>query len=174
MTRQELSALIDNWINIQWLQQEIIHDQSLYKLLIELAFYGSEPKSWRAAYILDKINDTHPDLLLPYLEPMLDQLKVESGSSKKRHFLKLLSQNEIPDHYTGFLFDYCLANITSAKEPPAVRVHAMQNLFNLAQIYPDLRGEVLSVIEHEMEYHSTAGIKSRGKKLANKLRQQLD
>jgi len=173
MTKQELSELIDNWINIEWLQQEIIHHQNLYKLLVELAFYSSEAKSWRAAYILDKINDIQPDLLLPHLEPMLNQLKVESSSSKKRHFLKLLSQNAIPDDYTGFLFDYCLDIISSAKEPPAVRVHAMQNLFNFAQIYPDLRGEVLSVIEHEMEYHATAGIKSRGKKLADKLRKQI-
>ena len=174
MTKQELSELIDNWLNIEWLQHEIIHDQDLYKLLIEIAFYGTEQKSWRAAYILDKINDVQPKLLQPYLITMLDQLKVEKNSSKKRHFLKLLSQNEIPENYTGFLFDYCMENISSAKEPPAVRVHAMQNLFNLAQIYTDLTSEVLSIIEHEIEYHSTAGIKSRGNKLVNKLRKQLN
>ena len=174
MTKQELSELIDNWINIEWLQQEIIQNKELYELLIKLALYGTESKSWRAAYVLDKINDIQPDLLTPHIEPMLNQLKGESNSSKKRHFLKLLSQIEIPDDYTGFLFDYCLENITSAKEPPAVRVHAMQNLFNLSQAYPDLRREVLSVIEHEMEYHATAGIKSRGKKLAEKLRKQLN
>jgi hypothetical protein len=173
MTKQELSLLIDNWINIEWLQQEIIQNHNLYKLLVDIAFYDKKSKSWRAAYMLDKINDTNPNLLLPYLEQMLNQLKVESSSSKKRHFLKLLSQNRIPDHYTGFLFDYCLKNINSAKEPPAVRVHAMQILFNLTQTFPELREEVLSVIEHEMEYHSTAGIISRGKKLVDKLRKQL-
>ena len=173
MTKQELSDLIYNWINIEWLQQEITHNQKLYDLLVEIAFYSNETKSWRAAYVLDKVNDLNPELLLPYLKPMLDQLKVESNSSKKRHFLKLLSQNKIPEDYNGFLFDYCIQHINSANEPPAVRVHAMQNLFNLAEIYPDIKNEVLSVIEHEMEYHATAGIKSRGSKLADKLRKQM-
>ncbi|MBN2635618.1 MAG: hypothetical protein JXR61_05065 [Prolixibacteraceae bacterium] len=171
MTRQELSALIDNWINIEWLEKEIIQKSELYNMLIEIALYGNEPKSWRAAYIADRINDSNPNLLIPYLLPMIDQLKVETNASKKRHFLKLISQNKIPENYFGFLFNYCLQHLTSAKEPVAVRVHAMQNLYNMAQIYPDLRNEVISAIEHEMEYHSSAGIKSRGKKLVEKLKQ---
>ncbi len=174
MDKQELKEMIDSWLDTEWLQQEIIHKPELYQLLVDLAFYSNEKNSWRAAYILDKITDSRPDLLVPYLKPMIEQLKVESNSSKKRHFLKLISQNEIPKAYIGFMFDYCLQTISSGKEPPAVRVHAMQNLFNIAQEYPELRGEILSVIEHEMEYHSTAGIKARGKKLVNKLRKQLN
>ncbi len=173
MTKQELTELINAWINIEWLQQEIIAHPELYKLLIEIAFYSNDPKSWRAAYVLDKVTDQRPELLLPYLNPMINQLKIETNSSKKRHFLKLISQNEIPEDFSGFIFDYCCRAISSGKEPPAVRVHAMQNLFNLAQKYPELRGEVLSIIEHEMEYHSTAGIRSRGKKLVHTLRKQM-
>ena len=173
MTRQELAEIIDNWINIEWLQKEIIEQPELYKLLTEFAFYSNEAKSWRAAYLLDKITDVRPELLLPYLEPMINQLKIEKNSSKKRHFLKLISQNEIPEDFSSFLFDYCSQTISSGKEPPAVRVHAMQNLFNLAQKFPELKGEVLSIIEHEMEYHSSAGILTRGKKLAQTLRKQI-
>jgi len=173
MTKKELTELIDTWINIEWLQYEIIRQPELYKLLTKIAFYDHDPKSWRAAYILDKVTDVRPELLIPYLESMLNQLKIETNPSKKRHFLKLISQNEISEKFSGFLFDYCIHAISSGKEPPAVRVHAMQNLFNLAQKYPELRGEVLSIIEHEMEYHSTAGIRTRGKKLAGKLRKQL-
>ncbi len=174
MTSQELTELIDNWINIEWLQQEIIRQPELYKLLVEIALHSNEPKSWRAAYFLDKITDLQPDLLQPYLKPMLDQLKIETNSSKKRHFLKLISQNEIPEDFYSFLFDYCCQTISSGKEPPAVRVHAMQNLFYIAQKFPELKSEVLSIIEHEMEYHSTAGIRSRGKKLVLLLRKQLN
>jgi hypothetical protein len=49
----------------------------------------------------------------------------------------------------------------------------MQILYNISEIETDLKAELLAVVEHEMEYHSTAGILSRGSKLANKLRNQI-
>jgi hypothetical protein len=45
----------------------------------------------------------------------------------------------------------------------------MQILFNIAQKEPDFSGELIELIEHEMEYHGSAGIASRGGKLLKKL-----
>ncbi|MCF6332211.1 MAG: hypothetical protein L3J11_02920 [Draconibacterium sp.] len=81
--------------------------------------------------------------------------------------------NEIPENQFCFLVDYCLNALTSAKEPPAVRVHAIQILYNISEIETGLKPEILAVIKHEMEYHSTAGIISCGSKLAKKLRNQI-
>ena len=89
---------------------------------------------------------------------------------KKRHFLRMLTSHEISEEHSGFMVEYCLKAFQSAKEPVAVKVHAMQILFNIAQKEPDLKEEIALVIEHEMEYHATAGILSRGKKLLSKLR----
>ena len=123
--------------------------------------------------MLDKIHDITPELLHPFLEKLTQQLKEEKSSSKKRHFLKLISMNPIAEKNQGFLVDYCLTALTSAKEPPAVRVHAMQILYNISEKEPDLKSELLAVIQHEMEFHSTAGIISRGSKLAKKLQQWI-
>jgi hypothetical protein len=103
---------------------------------------------------------------------MILKLKTEDNSGKKRHFLKLLSMNEIPEQHFGFLVDYCLDTLGSGKEPPAVRVHAMQVLFNISEKEPEFKPELMVIIEHEMEFHSTPGILSRGNKLVKKLHQQ--
>jgi hypothetical protein len=45
----------------------------------------------------------------------------------------------------------------------------MQILFNIAQKEPDFSGELIELIEHELEYHGSAGLASRGKKILKKL-----
>ncbi|MBK6285705.1 MAG: hypothetical protein IPF54_26285 [Draconibacterium sp.] len=83
--------------------------------------------------MVDKINDIQPDLLFPFLNEMIEQVQIEKSTSKKRHFLKLISSNGLTKQQQGFLFDFCIKTLTSEKEPVAVRVHAMQILHNIAE-----------------------------------------
>lgn len=173
MTKEELIDFIVSWENIPYLENEIIRKPELYLMLIEIAFYDGNQKSWRAAYLVDKINDKNPELLRPFLNEMIGQLKVEKNESKKRHFLKLISMNDLPNEQQGFMLDFSTKTFSSAKEPLAVRVHAMQILFNISEKEPELKPEILALIEYEMENRPSAGIVSRGSKLADKLRKQI-
>jgi len=173
MTKEELIEILDSWENLEITVKEIINNPAYFRLLLDIALYNKNQRSWRAAYLIDKIHDSHPELVLPFFDEMVLQLKKEKSSSKKRHFLKLISMNTIAEIHQGFLVDYCIIALKSGKEPPAVRVHAMQILFNISENEPELKSEILAVIEHEMKYHSTAGIISRGSKLAGRLRKQI-
>ncbi|SHF77816.1 hypothetical protein SAMN05444274_10910 [Mariniphaga anaerophila] len=169
MTQKELFEMIVLWENIPLLIQQLESGPDELEMLMNLALESDSPKSWRAAYIADKINDDHPELIAPFLPQMISKLKTENNLSKKRHYLKLISQHDFPAQYYSFLVDYCLGCFTSASEPIANRVHAMQVLFNISESEPDFKPELLSVIEQEMEFHPTPGILSRGRKLARKL-----
>lgn len=173
MTKEELWKTLDSWDNLAFIINKIGENPCFFQMLVDIALHSHEPKSWRAAYLCDKIHDNFPELILPYLTEIIFDLKTEKSTSKKRHFLKLISMNEIPVNQYAFLVDYCLNAVTSDKEPPAVRVHAMQVLYNISDKEPDLKPELLAVIEHEIEFHATAGIISRGSKLAKKLRGQI-
>lgn len=173
MTKQELLKLIDSWENITFWLPQISQHPEFYDLLMDIALNDTSKNSWRAAWMIDKINESFPKLIIPYIPQIIGQLKKEESTSKKRHFLKQISLNTIPKTNYGFLVDYCLTALSSAKEPPAVRVHAMQILYNISEDEPDLKPELLAVIQHEIEYHSTAGIISRGLKLAKKLQKQI-
>lgn len=173
MTKDEMLELIISWENLPFLIEEVVNDLEKLTLLAEIAFYSSHPKSWRAAWLIDKIHERKPELIVPLINPMIQQVKTENDGGKKRHFLKLISLGEIPPEEQGFLFEYSLKVFTSAKEPLAVRVHAMQILFNISENEFGLKPEVLAIIENEMENHSSAGIVSRGRKLAKKLRGQI-
>ncbi len=173
MKKEKLIEIINSWENINLMVREFIGNPELFPLLMEIALYNTEQKSWRAAYLVDKIHDEYPEVIRPYLDKMAEQLEAEKNLSKKRHFLKLLSMNDIPGKHIGFMLNFCL-NTLASDEPTAIRVHAMQILFNISEKEPDLKPEVLAQIEHEIEYHSSAGITSRGSKLATKLRKQIE
>ncbi|GAB1451022.1 hypothetical protein MASR2M47_10780 [Draconibacterium sp.] len=168
MTNAELTDLMDSWENLQYLAIEIAHNQEHYKLLMEIALFDTNPKSWRAAYLVDKINDERPELLIPFLNELIQQVQIEKSTSKKRHFLKLISLKELIKLQQGSMFDFCTKTLVS-DDPVAVRVHAMQILHNIAENEPELIPEVVLLIQNEMEKRSSAGIISRGKRLVAKL-----
>ncbi|MBN1820448.1 MAG: hypothetical protein JXR31_16760 [Prolixibacteraceae bacterium] len=172
MKKEEILSLMESWENVAILIQEIGNHPEHYDFLMDLALNSKEKNSWRAAWMVDKIHENHPELILPYKEQIIQKLKTNTDLSKKRHFLKQLSLIEIPEKHYGFLVDYCL-NALSSAEPPAVRVHAMQILFNISEKEKDLKPELIHVIEQEIEYRSTAGIISRGTRLLKKLRKQV-
>ncbi len=170
MTKEDIIELIDSWENLAFLKHEIVRNTEYYQSLMEIALYNSNQKSWRAAYLVDQINDDYPKLIYPYLHKMIEQVRIEKSAGKKRHFLKLISLNDLTKNQQGHIFDFCVETLRSAKEPTAVRVHAMQILHNIALKESELIPEILLIIENEMEYHSTAGIISRGRKLISNLK----
>jgi hypothetical protein len=172
MKREDILELIDSWENLAYMINEIGRHPEYFEILMEIVLNSTDKKSWRAAYLADKIHDLYPGLLLPYLEPMIIKLQTLKDLGKKRHFLKLISAHDIPEQHLSFLFDFCLKTLSS-EEPPAVRVHAMQVLFNISEKEKDFKPELILLIEQEIEFRSTAGIITRGTKLVKKLRKQV-
>ncbi|MFW5831474.1 MAG: hypothetical protein ACOCVA_04435 [Prolixibacteraceae bacterium] len=133
MTQKELLEIMKSWKNLNVVIKDIGNHPGNLNLLMDIALNSPEPTSWRAAWMADKIHDNYPELIKPHLGKMIEQLNQSLQVGKKRHFLKLISLNDIPEKYHGFLMDYCLNVLTSAKEPPAGRVHAMQVLYNISE-----------------------------------------
>jgi hypothetical protein len=174
MTEKELLELVRNWDNFQITLKNFVENPDQIPVLIKVAVYSSDLVSWRALWMVDKIYDIDATLIAPFLPEMIQQLKVETHHGKKRHLLKLISQMNIPENQAGFLMDYCLTTFTSDKEPVANRVHAMQVLFNISESEPELKPELLEIIQQEIDFHPTPGIRSRGSKLVKKLQQQIN
>ncbi|WP_372932496.1 hypothetical protein [Mariniphaga sediminis] len=174
MTKDEMLDLIVSWENLKLLIREAENHPDQLSVLMDIALYSKHPKSWRAAWIADKIHEKKPEHIAPFLTKIIRQLKKETDKGKKRHWLKLISQNEINEKHYSFLMNYCLDTFMLGEEPVAVRVHAMQILFNISEKETAFKRELASIIEHEIELHPTAGIQSRGRKLIQKLKKQIN
>jgi len=171
MTENDLRSLIQSWENIALLVRYIGDYPEHLDLIMTKVLDDSRPEYWRAAWMVDKIHERHPELVAPYLQVMTDFVLITQNAGKKRHLLKLISLNGIQEENMALLLNYCLEVFTNAAEPVAVRVHAMQILFNIAQKEPDFSGELIELIENEIELHGSAGLASRGTKLLKKLYQ---
>jgi len=171
MTENELFDLLQSGENAPLIASHFsIHPEGI-ETLMNIALTDGPDSSWRAAWIADKVHEQHPDLITPYLPVVINFALKTANSGKKRHLLKLISLHDIPEYQTALLMNYCGEVFSNAAEPIAVRVHAMQILFNIAQKEPDFKGELIDWIEHEIEYHGSAGLTSRGRKLLKKLKE---
>ena len=129
---------------------------------------STDPSAWKALWVMDKIHESHPDLINPYLKPMLENVESLKQSGQKRHILKILSLNPLPKEPTGSFINYCFVILQSKSEPVAGRVYAMQILYNITQMIPAFKNELGIVIENVM-IEGSPGIISRGRKLLHTL-----
>jgi hypothetical protein len=141
------------------------------ELMVKLALDDSKTTNYRSIWMVEKVHDQQPELIVPYLPLMIEFLMGTKNSGKKRHLLKLISLHPIDEHNLALLLDFCMGIFTNPAEEIAVRVHAMQILCNIAESENDFANELIDLIENEIEYHGSAGIASRGKKLLRKLYQ---
>jgi len=134
------------------------------KELLTIFSEGDKRLSQRAAWPLSYIAELHPALVKPHLKFILRLLENSPHDAIKRNVMRLLQYVKIPDSLSGKVADYCFTFLSSEAEPVAIRVFSMQVLANLCVPYPELKHELIPLIENMMPYGS-AGIKSRGKKI---------
>ena len=145
-------------------KKSVIADENLFNLLFQLVFSNDQRLSWRSCWIIDTASEEFPALLEGKLSEIIDGLLATKSGSLKRHFTRILCRYTIPEEYLGAIANRCF-DLLSPSEPVAVRVYAMQLLFNIAQQEPDLKGELISVIERLMEEGGSAGFINRSRKL---------
>jgi hypothetical protein len=174
MTVSDLQKIINSWENLMLTIDYISEHPEHIDMLMAIAMNDTVKDSWRASWIVSKIYEKNPGQLEGYIGQIIDFLQKTDNASKKREFLKLISYYPVPKEKIALMLEYGIRHFTSACEPIAVRVHAMQILFNISESEPELKPELIQLIEQEMEYHPSAGIKSRGNKLLRKLYQQTN
>jgi len=110
-----------------------------------------------AGWPLSNIVRNHPDLIKPYLRSMLKSVdRPNIHVAVKRNVMRLLQFIEIPKTLRGLAFDTAFKLFTTADEPVAVKVFAMQIAADVAMLEPELKNEVILAIEQDYPYGSGA------------------
>ena len=154
--------------NTNYVTKIIGNDATLFDELMNLVFKGSSPLPLRAAWVVSTVTDIYPELLIPYVEEIINTLLLFEHTGICRNLLRQLAECKIPDDLQGNLYDICYNWLLSRHQPPAVKVHCMQILFNIAQLEPDLKPELKLILE-ELIDHESAAIRSRSRQLMMKM-----
>ena len=160
---QQLSRL-----HMEFVAHCIGDDETEFGRLMAVVLHGKEPVVQRAAWVMDICMETHPWLLSPYVDTLIEALPMFGNYGVKRQVVKTLATREIPEKFEGQVADLCFCWIQSSDVPVAIKVHCMQILANIALRHPDLSEELQMVINEQIPRNS-AGFASRGRKILKQL-----
>jgi len=145
-------------------------DPKRFAELVDVFLAGPYLITQRASWPISYCVEYNPTLIKPHLKKVLGILqKQDVHDAVKRNILRLLQFISIPKPLQGRTIDLCFYFLNNNKEPIAVRVFAMTVLANLAKENPDLKNEIIIIIEDQLPFGS-AGFISRSKKVLKELK----
>lgn len=146
-----------------------IIDKNRFDDLMQIFFSSDYRLNQRAAFAINICYDKKPDIITPYLEKLVKNLKRKGlHDAVKRNTVRILQFIELNEDLQGEIYDICFNYLTSKDEPIAVKAFSMRVLANVCQNYPELKNELIPIIE-DMIPHGSSGIKNRGKKILKEL-----
>jgi len=144
--------------------REVLNSDQKFRILLDYTFQEKDPLAWRAAWVLDGCDEQSPGLVAEFIPDIIYKLPEMKSSGTLRCLLRLLCRYDIDEEDQGVLIDLCFKYLVSELYPVAVKVHAMQIIYQHVLIYPELKGELTTVILDQID-NNTVGFKSRGKRL---------
>ncbi|MEM0997129.1 MAG: hypothetical protein AAGN35_08620 [Bacteroidota bacterium] len=149
-----------------WALQEPERLEEVFRLYLG----NFDQVSKRAGWVLEKATDLAGQRMEPYLSRVIGHLEQMETDWERRSAVRMLAMcPRYPENNLGFLLDLVLEWLNRPEETVAIRVHCMQIAFNIAQLEPDVRPELVSILESHYE-DGSAGFKNRAGKLLKKLR----
>jgi len=148
--------------------EELQYNTEAIDQIYTLTKHSNIKIKWRAAWVFEHLYFLKKDDLQHYLPDIIERLPNEVSDGNKRHFSKIISFSDVNNMINGDFINTCFNWLMSENIPVAVKAHCMQILYNVCKEYPDLKGELIEVIESQIDNNS-AGFKSRGRKIINAL-----
>jgi hypothetical protein len=144
----------------------------LFDELVSIYLRNEEPVSRRAVWVVDTVAEKCPELLNSYLETIVEDLPRFEHDGLKRGSLRMLSRSPLPQNQLGELMNICFDWLVSQKESVAVKIYAMEILYRISQVEPDMKKELADSIELRIG-EGTPGFKNRGLKTLKKLYKEM-
>ncbi len=146
------------------------NDPKKFAQLINVFLAGPYRVTQRISWPLSCCIEQNTTLIHPHLTKVLKYVQTPGvHDAVKRNVVRLLQFIDIPKRNQGVAADICLKFFGDNKESIAVRVFSMTVLGNLAKEIPELKNELVPLIEDQLPYASAAFV-SRGRKLLKELK----
>jgi len=144
------------------------NDPHRFEQLMEHFFSGHMRVNQRAAAVVMHCFDHNPNLIIPHLKRLVENLDGSNHDAIVRNTFRILQFVKIPDDLKGLVLDKALLYFNDEQQAIAIRVFAMTVAYNCSIEYPELQLELAAMIEEKMPYGS-AGFRNRGGKLLAKI-----
>lgn len=136
-----------------------------FKELLQIFMKGDYRLVQRAAWPLSYCVMAHPALIKPYYKQLLKKLEAkDQHPAVTRNILRLFQDVDIPDTISAALLDQCFAFMTSELQPAAIRAFAITVAARICAPYPELKKELILVLNELRLYPQLPAVTHRIKK----------
>lgn len=168
MNLREILHLEQSRRNIDQIIKIVNSNPELFDSLWSIFIENNNPESIRAAWAIDVLNEDLTFLDVSHLKTLVQMLPTFRHDGLKRHSLRILERNIIPEECEGELVSICFNWLESPDSPVAVKMYSLKILSGIADKEPSICRELMDIIEMQM-VESTPGFKSIGTKVIRKL-----
>jgi hypothetical protein len=146
------------------------NNPAYFRRLVDISFTEPYPACMRAARVAQLSCEQHPALILPHVEEVITRIEGHKVSGVKRSYLKVISDNfdMAKPEDPGKLVQMCFDWLISPKEDPSIRIYAAEIIYQVTLREPDLKNELVTVLE-EVVTEDITSIRNRGKKILARL-----
>lgn len=150
------------------------NDEEAFRELLDLAWLQQSPLSMRAARVADRCCERNPELVRPYLVKIVKDLPRLKNMSVKRIFMHILIRHSWveDDEAMGLLVDTLFKWLMDDSQAVAIQAYAMVILENITTVLPDLKGEMIVVLEESIPLWSSRALQGAGRKTVQRLRKK--
>ena len=123
----------------------------------------------RAAWPIGDLGEKFPQLVIPYMQKLIDNLAHPHHEAIKRNTVRTWQNMNIPEEFQGPVYDICFNYMIDPKEAVAIRAFSMTVCANICKEVPELCEEMLTVIPDLLENGSSV-LCNRGYKVMDLLK----
>lgn len=122
-------------------------DENVRTELYNLVFDSEDKLSINALWIMTHYSATTNKWLYSKQNELIDKVLISENSSQKRLLLSLIYKQPLAEPLRVDFLDFCLAGMTSLKEPPATIVMSMKLAYEMCRTIPELLQEYQVALE---------------------------
>jgi hypothetical protein len=144
-------------------------DKKRFSLLLDLFLHDQYRVVQRSAWVVSYVGERHPELVELNIKSIVNRLYDDNiHVAVKRNVIRILQYVKIPVSLHAKVINICMLNLADPEETVAVRCFSMTVLANLAKLYPEIKTEIISVLNSRF-MGTTPGLKARAKKVIKEL-----
>lgn len=164
--RTSLIADRSNENRQKWTKKLIQQDIEVAHLLPLLD--EEHPIGMRFTWLLGHLLDTEPSRIVPIVTHCFNRRNDLTFPGIKRTIAKMLWLAGVPEEIEGLVVDELFKWVLDPKIKVAVKVYSIDALCQLTFKYPDLKDELLAVIDDQLDKNSVA-FRARAKRVLKQL-----
>jgi hypothetical protein len=104
-----------------------------------------------ASWLLVHISKSNNELLLPHLPSFIDEFLISKDQTILRNLANLLQASPLSEYKDGQLLDHLLKLINDDSNKVALFVYSLYCLIQFTRKYPEIKKEVLQIIQSKQE-----------------------